>query len=143
MYKQILLIILKGKTINSSIYGNSFWTLMIDLNMNFPCILTVACFHGKGKPKGCIAQFLSDFTKEFQELRENGLQYRFRRISLSIKNIIADAPVGAFLICGKNVNYKYGCHKCCTKAISIERRMVYLLTNKLIRRGNIVDDETG
>ena len=117
---------------------------MVDLNLDYPCILTVACFHGKGKPKGCLDQFLADFVREFKELQTNGYLYRgLRRISFSIKNIIADAPARAFLIGSKIVNYKYGCHKCCTKAVSMERRMVYLKSTNCIRRGMVADDETG
>ena len=116
---------------------------MIDLNLDYPCVVTVGCFHGKGKPKGCLAEFLRDFVQEFKVLQEEGLHYRSNRISISIKNIIADAPARAFLIGSKICNFSYGCHKCATKAVSMERRMVYLPVKNLPSRGAVDDDTTG
>ena len=85
---------------------------MVDLILDNPCVVTVGCYHGKGKPKGCLREFLSDFIAEFKNLQGDGLLYGSKRIAIRIRNIIADAPARAFLIGSKICSFSFGCHKC-------------------------------
>lgn len=71
----------------------------------------MALFYGNSKPT-CLSEFLSDFLGEIDSLKENGIAFNDKTISVSLLTFVCDAPARAFLKCIKgHTGYNF-CERC-------------------------------
>ena len=91
----------------------------------------VGLFCGINKP-GNVAEFLSDFIKEFRELQETGLVIDDMSYHLNIHSFICDAPARSFLKCIKAHSGYFACEKCNQKGEYIGK-VIFPLTDAPLR----------
>lgn len=71
----------------------------------------MALFYGNSKPT-CLSEFLSDFLGEIDSLKENGIAFNDKTISVSLLTFVCDAPARAFLKCIKGHTGYNSCERC-------------------------------
>lgn len=100
---------------------DQMWPILCAFEMFPPFI--VALFSGKCKPNN-VADYLSDFLNEVQELKQRNIRYNNNTFIILIKVFICDAPARSFLKCVKQHNSYYGCERCIMHG-EFEGRVVY------------------
>ena len=91
-------------------------------------IFIIALFCGDGKPD-CLDGFLNDFLKESLLLSGEGLYYNDKKIDVTLKAFICDAPSRSFLKCIQSHTGYYSCERCQVKGFYEEHRVVYIDNN--------------
>lgn len=109
---------LKGKEANDGIFMD-----LLDVRVRGPHFedspakvspvspFVVSCYHGNYNPKS-VHEFLEPFIKELKTLQICGFQYHDICYSVTIQNVICDAPARAFIKCIKGHGGFFGCEQC-------------------------------
>ena len=100
--------------IQGKIVGNRYTTPFV-----------IGIYHGTKKPDS-ITTYLTPFINEFKELNLNGIMFRNKHYTVSLRCIICDTPARSFCLCTKQFNGYFGCGKCTEEGDFIKNRMVFL-----------------
>ncbi|XP_040170673.1 uncharacterized protein LOC120904611 [Anopheles arabiensis] len=118
-----------------------FWPILMQLHgiPDVP-IMTIGIFCGTSKPDNA-EDYLRRLVTEINDVQDNGVVINGKRISISLRAILADAPARAFIKCVKNHNGIQGCHKCKILGRSYMGRMIFegtaeARTNEEFRNGD-------
>ncbi|CAN7978556.1 unnamed protein product [Ixodes persulcatus] len=82
----------------------------------------VGCYHGYSKPNS-VDEYLSELIPELEELLENGLIINGRKLQISLKAFVCDAPARAFLLGIKSHTGYSCCGKCKVRGEYIKGRV--------------------
>ncbi|XP_065654512.1 uncharacterized protein LOC136081146 [Hydra vulgaris] len=96
-------------------------------------VFIVALFCGDGKPD-CLDDFLNDFLKESLLLSSEGLYYNDKKIDVTLKAFVCDAPSCSFFKCIQGHTGYYSCERCQVKGFYEEHRVVFIDNNQSIPR---------
>jgi hypothetical protein len=91
----------------------------------------IALFSGTGKPND-VNLFLDDFVSELKLLFE-GFSLNGRLFTVGIRAFLCDAPARAFVKCVSGHTSKHGCERCTAVGMCVERRIVFLDKNGVLR----------
>ncbi|OXA45147.1 hypothetical protein Fcan01_20218 [Folsomia candida] len=108
-----------------------FWPILAHV-VGSNCIFAVAIYAGVSKPND-LKQFLGEFVRELSNLLEVGFIFRDRKLKVSTKSFICDAPARAFICAIKNHTGYYGCGKCEVKGKYVQNRVVFLKNDIVLR----------
>lgn len=119
--------------------NKSIWPILCGImNLQPVTIFPVALTYGSSKPSDLL--FLQDTVDDLNDLLEHGLHDGERKLAVSVKSIMCDAPARALVKGTKLYSGYYGCDKCAQKGEWIgritypETRNVSLRTNSSFRR---------
>ena len=101
---------------------SQFWPILCKVDGGEPFI--AALFHGHQKPTS-VDDFLAEFLQEYEDLRENGLQFEGETYDVRVKCWVCDAPARCFLKNIKGHTGYYACERCKVKGLYRERKVTY------------------
>lgn len=102
---------------------SNFWPILTRLN-DYPAVLPVAVFYGRGKPQ-CVEDYLMEFAEELQEILRNGMQHKDIHLNFSIGPLVFDAQAKCFVHDIVSPTGFNACPKCLTEGKKINHRMVF------------------
>ena len=104
--------------------NSQFWVLqgnVVGLNSPF----AIGIYHGYTKPSSAKILF-EPFIQDYRRLQENCIDIgNDRKVPVSLRCIVCDAPAKAFVLNTTSHNSFNGCHKCQQRGKYIHRRVVY------------------
>jgi len=101
--------------------SREFWPILCSFGACTPFL--VALYYGRGKPNS-VSEFLKDFLEEYAELKDKGLECVGRKVFVSIKAFICDAPARAMLKCVKGHTALQACELYVIQGVKKEGRTV-------------------
>ena len=102
--------------------SGQFWPLLCRVGRFTPFV--VALYYGQKKPDN-ISDYLEEFLRDYNNLREHGLTYEGTRYNIRLRCWVCDAPARAFLKCIKGHTGYYACERCQAKGDHIENKTIY------------------
>lgn len=113
--------------------NSQFWPVLGSLNLNtFDRPFVIGVYHGTSKPSDSTI-LLRDFIKEYLEIKNNGLLFKEKVLSLKISKFIMDAPAKSFILGIKGHNSYTGCTKCLVEGRFVNNRMCFTDLNCPLR----------
>lgn len=86
--------------------------------------------------------FLQEFVSEFILLSQNGIIFSNTQYSVSLNEILCDAPARSFITCSKGHTGYFACPKCVQEGEFVQHRVVYLETQNTLRTDDIFKNRT-
>jgi hypothetical protein len=102
------------------------WPVLISFGPFKPVI--AALYLGGYKPSS-VHEFLADFISEVYALRQSGISFNGKSLTVSIKCFSCDVPARAFLKCIKGHAGYHSCERCMVVGKSEARRLVMPATD--------------
>lgn len=110
---------------------SEFWPLNISFVEYPDIVFTIGCFHGVKKPDADL--FISDFVEDYVTFCSEPQQIDGKKISLSLRCIVMDAPAKSFLLKIKGHAGYYSCTRCITKGSYMDNKIVFPNVNDTLR----------
>lgn len=107
--------------------AKQFWPILGKVyspKVSFGSVFVVAIFFGSSKPSS-IDEFLHDFVAEMRCLKQSGISFRSKRLTIKIAGFSCDAPARAFVKCIKGHTAYFGCEKCTQRGKYVDGRLTY------------------
>lgn len=115
--------------------GNTAWPILFALHLT-PCIVFPSAITiGKSKPNDL--DFLRDTIEDLHSLLNDGLLYKERRLAISLRCIVADAPALAFIKNVKQYSGYFGCERCSQRGIWSGRKVIFSETQNFNLRTDV------
>ena len=89
--------------------NDQFWPILC--RFNDLDVFVVGLFYGKTKPAP-VEEYLHDFLNELDKLKDNGILYDKRKITVQVKCFCCDAPARCFLKCIIGHTGYFACERC-------------------------------
>lgn len=75
----------------------SLWPILAKIvNVQSIDVFLIGCYLGNKKPND-VDSYLHDFMYELAQLKENGLDFNGKNISVEVRGFICDTPARAFV----------------------------------------------
>jgi len=106
--------------------AKQFWPILGKVyNQNIMSrVFTIAIFCGTSKPDS-VQEYLHDFVNELCCLKQVGVTFHHKHLSIEISGFSCDAPARAFVKCIKGHTGYFGCEKCTQRGKYVDGRLTY------------------
>lgn len=107
------------------------WPILFNINGTKP-ILVAGLYVGNSKPND-PNDYLEELVSELLDLIRDGIVYQDRKLNISVRAFICDAPARAFILGVKHHSGFYSCNQCTQKGKSFQRRIIFEQSDSLPR----------
>lgn len=107
------------------------WPILINVNGTKP-VMVVGIYVGNSKPQDPNI-YLDEFSRELCNLIKTGMTFKDRKLSVTVRAFICDAPARAFILGVKHHSGFYSCNQCLQKGESFQRRIIFKMSENLPR----------